>query len=125
MHVDDTIVDSQLFLFKLTRNYSNELLGLSLSGNNSSSNATGSKSASVFVCGIGDNSPAKRHGLVRLGDQILEINGQSLCGRAHLNVTPIVHNIRELNVYIVVLRGCPEATAATTTTTTENDTQIG
>jgi C-terminal processing protease CtpA/Prc len=90
--------NSQLYIFKLMRTNPSESLGLSLSGN------VNLNKTSVFVCGIYANSIAHRHGLIRVGDQILEINGHSLYGRAHSNVTPLIRNIKDLDVYIVVLR---------------------
>ena len=90
--------NTQLYIFKLVRTNPSESLGLSLSGN------VNLNKTSVFVCGIYANSIAHRHGLIRVGDQILEINGHSLYGRAHSNVTPLIRNIKDLDVYIVVLR---------------------
>jgi multiple PDZ domain protein len=89
---------NHLYIFKLRRNEPTESLGLSLSGN------VNLNKTSVFVCGIYDNSIAHKHGLIQVGDQILEINGQSLYGRAHSNVTPLIKNIKDLDVYLVVLR---------------------
>jgi hypothetical protein len=88
----------RLYIFKLTRSFLGESLGLSLSGN------VNLNKTSVFVCGIYANSIAHRHGLIKIGDQILEINGQSIYGRAHSNVTPLIKNIKELDVFLVVLR---------------------
>jgi hypothetical protein len=89
---------NELHIFKLERSKPNESLGLSLSGN------VNLAKTSVFVCGIYDNSIAQRHGLIKVGDQILEINGHSLYGRAHSNVTPLIKNIKDLDVYLVILR---------------------
>lgn len=88
----------ELYIFKLTRSFLGESLGLSLSGN------VNLNKTSVFVCGIYANSIAHRHGLIKVGDQILEINGQSIYGRAHSNVTPLIKNVKELDVFMVVLR---------------------
>jgi C-terminal processing protease CtpA/Prc len=88
----------ELCIFKLTRSTPGESLGLSLSGN------VNLDKTSVFVCSIYTNSIAQNHGLVRVGDQILEINGQSIYGRAHSNVTPLIKNIKDLEVYLVILR---------------------
>ena len=88
----------RIYIFKLTRSFLGESLGLSLSGN------VNLNKTSVFVCGIYANSIAHRHSLIRVSDQILEINGQSIYGRAHSNVTPLIKNIRELDVFLVVLR---------------------
>ena len=90
--------ECRLCVFKLRRERVDESLGLSLSGN------VNLHKTSVFVCGIYADSIAQRHGRLRVGDQILEINGQGLCGRAHSNVTPLIRNLKELDVYVVVLR---------------------
>lgn len=89
---------NRLFIFKLKRNHASESLGLSLSGN------VNLNKTSVFVCGIYQNSIAHRHGLIKVGDQILEINGQVIYGRAHSNVTPLIRNMKDLDVYLVILR---------------------
>ena len=58
----------------------------------------------MFVCAIYKNSIAHKHGLIKVGDQILEINGQVIYGRAHSNVTPLIRNMKDLDVYLVILR---------------------
>lgn len=93
-----TASPSRLFIFRLRRNHPSESLGLSLSGN------VNLNKTSVFVCAIYKNSIAHRHGLIHVGDQILEINGQVIYGRAHSNVTPMIRNMKDLDVYLVVLR---------------------
>ena len=90
--------DGCILIFKLKRNFINESLGLSLSGN------LNLNKTSVFVCGIYKDSIAYKHGLIKVGDQILEINGQCLYGRAHSNVTPLIRNIKDLDIYIVIMR---------------------
>jgi len=89
---------SRLYIFRLKRSHPNESLGLSLSGN------VNLNKTSVFVCAIYKNSIAHRHGLIKVGDQILEINGQVIYGRAHSNVTPMIRNMKDLDVYLVILR---------------------
>ena len=89
---------SRLFIFRLKRKHPNESLGLSLSGN------VNLNKTSVFVCAIYKNSIAHKHGLIKVGDQILEINGQVIYGRAHSNVTPLIRNMKDLDVYLVILR---------------------
>ncbi|CAF0710871.1 unnamed protein product [Brachionus calyciflorus] len=95
---NDSNQRNKLFIYRLKRNFPNESLGLSLSGN------VNLNKTSVFVCGIYPNSIAHTHGLIQIGDQILEINGQCLYGRAHSNVTPLIKNIKDLDVYLVVFR---------------------
>lgn len=89
---------NELFIFHLKKKFPNESLGLSLSGNvNLNKN-------SVFVCGIYPNSIAHKHGLIKIGDQILEINGHMIYGRAHSNATPLIKSITDLDIYLVILR---------------------
>ena len=88
----------QIFVFKLTREHANESLGLSLSGN------TDLNKTSVFVCDILPDTLAHKHGMFKVGDQLLEINGKSIYGRAHSNVSPIIRSIKDLTVYLVILR---------------------
>ena len=88
----------QIFVFKLTRAHANESLGLSLSGN------TDLNKTSVFVCDILPDTLAHKHGMFKIGDQLLEINGKSIYGRAHSNVSPIIRSIKDLAVYLVILR---------------------
>lgn len=83
---------------QLRRNETNESLGLSLSGNNNLSKSSG------FICDIYPKSLAARHGGFRIGDQILEINDKVIYGRAHSNVTPIVKNLNDLVVNLVIFR---------------------
>lgn len=97
-------IRNRFFIFKLRRVSPNESLGLSLSGN------VNLNKTSVFVCGIYNSSIADKHGLIRTGDQILEINGQSIYGRAHSNVTPLIKNMKDLDVYLVVLRSSDSLT---------------
>jgi C-terminal processing protease CtpA/Prc len=95
---DAKFPNCKIYVFKLRRERADESLGLSLSGN------VNLNKTSVFVCGIYANSIAHRHGLLRVGDQILEINGHCLYGRAHSNVTPLIRNIKDLDVFLVILR---------------------
>ena len=90
--------NNKILIFKLERKKSNMSLGLSLSGN---MNVT---KTSVFVCGIYENSIAAKQKGVQTGDQILEINGNVLYGKAHSNVTPLIKNIKDLDIYLVILR---------------------
>lgn len=96
--VSVNFANCKIYVFKLRRERADESLGLSLSGN------VNLNKTSVFVCGIYANSIAQKHGLIRVGDQILEINGHCLYGRAHSNVTPLIRNIKDLDVYLVILR---------------------
>lgn len=89
---------SELFLFKLLRSNSNESLGLGLSG------SIDTAKTSVFVCAIYKDSIAEKHGLIKVGDEILEINGNCVLGKAHSNVTPLIKTIKDLEMSILILR---------------------
>jgi len=92
-------LEGDLKLVKIVRESTCQSLGLNLSGN------MNLDKASVFICAIYPNSLAdKLIGGLKLGDQIIEINGNVLYGKAHSNVTPLIRGIRELDVYLVVLR---------------------
>lgn len=87
----------ELLIFHLEKTVSNESLGLSLSGN------VNLNKTSVFVCDICENSIAQKSG-IKIGDQILEINGQVIYGKAHSNVTPLIKNMRDIEIFLVVYR---------------------
>ncbi|XP_039211167.1 multiple PDZ domain protein isoform X3 [Crotalus tigris] len=59
-------------------------LGLSLAGNKDRSKM------SVFVVGIDPNGAAGKDGRLQIGDELLEINGQVLYGKAHQNASSII-----------------------------------
>ncbi|KAG7458875.1 hypothetical protein MATL_G00225250 [Megalops atlanticus] len=61
-----------------------EGLGLDLAGNRDRSRM------SVFVAGIDPGGAAGRDGRIRVGDELLEINGQILYGRSHQNASCII-----------------------------------
>jgi len=90
--------NNKLYIFRIKRANLTESLGLGLTGN-SDPNKT-----SVFVCNIYKDSVAEQHGLFKVGDQILEINGHCVYGRSHSNVTPLIRSIKELEIYFIVLR---------------------
>ncbi len=96
--LEDSADDKEILIVRLERSSKNESLGLSLSGNNDLNKT------SVFVCDIYPGSPAFKSGQFKLGDQLLEINGKVIYGRAHSNVTPIVRSINDLVVYMIILR---------------------
>ncbi|CAL8270300.1 unnamed protein product [Arctogadus glacialis] len=59
-------------------------LGLSLAG------ARDRSRLSIYVVGLTPGGPAARHGALRVGDQLLEINSQVLYGRSHQNASAII-----------------------------------
>ncbi|KAA0199797.1 Multiple PDZ domain protein [Fasciolopsis buskii] len=62
-------------------------LGLCLAGNRDLNQM------SVFVCGIRPGSLVDRDGRIELGDQLLEVNDQTLYGLSHLNAAPVIRSV--------------------------------
>ncbi|XP_071117082.1 multiple PDZ domain protein-like isoform X2 [Haliotis cracherodii] len=73
-------------------------LGLSLAGNKDRN------LMSAFVAGIQPESTAAKDGRITVGDELLEVNGQVLHGRSHLNASAIIKGIKTSAVKIVLLR---------------------
>ncbi|KAL1282459.1 hypothetical protein QQF64_001262, partial [Cirrhinus molitorella] len=78
----------ELHMFDLDCGSHSSGLGLCLSGN--SDGARGRMS--VYVSEIKPDGAAGADGRVRVGDELLEINGQVLYGRSHQNATAIINN---------------------------------
>ncbi|XP_070196024.1 multiple PDZ domain protein-like isoform X6 [Littorina saxatilis] len=73
-------------------------IGLSLAGNKDRS------IMSVFVAGVQPDSPAARDGRIYVADELMEINGNVLYGRSHLNASAVVKGITAPDVKIVINR---------------------
>lgn len=73
-------------------------LGLSLVGTH------GNSTMSVFVVDIEPSSLAGLDGGIHVGDEILEVNGQVLHGRSHLNASVIIKGIASTRLKILLLR---------------------
>ncbi|XP_076440224.1 multiple PDZ domain protein-like isoform X11 [Babylonia areolata] len=73
-------------------------IGLCLAGNKDRS------VMSVFVAGIQPDSPAARDGRIRVGDELLEINGSVLHGRSHLNASALVKSVTSSDVKLIINR---------------------
>ncbi|XP_060069918.1 multiple PDZ domain protein-like, partial [Ylistrum balloti] len=73
-------------------------LGISLAGNKDRN------TMSVFVAGIQPESVAWRDGRIHVGDELLEVNGQVLYGRSHLNASAIIKGLTAAVVKIVLVR---------------------
>ncbi|XP_050519840.1 multiple PDZ domain protein-like [Daktulosphaira vitifoliae] len=73
-------------------------LGMSLAGHKDRTKMA------VMVCGLNPNGPAAKSGCLRVGDEILEVNGIVLHGRCHLNASAIIKGIPGPIYKIVVLR---------------------
>ncbi|XP_062333566.1 multiple PDZ domain protein [Osmerus eperlanus] len=74
-------------------------LGLHLTGNQDSSRAR----MSVYVAGLDPQGAAGADGRLRVGDEILEINGQILYGRSYQNASSII-NSAPCKVKIIFIR---------------------
>ncbi|KAF7655088.1 hypothetical protein LDENG_00060940, partial [Lucifuga dentata] len=74
-------------------------LGVSLTGNKDGSRAR----MSVYVADIDPQGPAGVDGRIRVGDELLEINGQILYGRSHQNASTIINNAPS-KVKIILVR---------------------
>jgi len=73
-------------------------LGLSLVGNRDLGQM------SVFIAGIHPESPVANDGRIRVGDELLEINGLVLYGRCHLNASAMIKGIETSSIKIIILR---------------------
>ncbi|RWS31496.1 multiple PDZ domain protein-like protein, partial [Leptotrombidium deliense] len=73
-------------------------LGLSLAGNRDRTKM------SVFVCGLHPNGSAAKDGTVKVGDEILEVNGIVLYGRCHLNASATIKSLLGPVYKIIILR---------------------
>ncbi|XP_063596467.1 multiple PDZ domain protein-like isoform X3 [Penaeus indicus] len=73
-------------------------LGISLAGNKDRT------LMSAFICGLNPNGNAFKDGRLRVGDEILEVNGNVIYGRCHLNASSIFKSIPGPTVKVIVLR---------------------
>ncbi|XP_074644065.1 multiple PDZ domain protein-like isoform X4 [Tubulanus polymorphus] len=89
-------LNGSLHLIELERGQNG--LGLSLAGNKDLN------MMSIFIVGIVPNSPVGRDGRIQVGDELLEINGQVLYGRSHLNASAIIKGVTLPTVKIILLR---------------------
>ncbi|XP_058624335.1 multiple PDZ domain protein [Onychostoma macrolepis] len=78
----------ELHMFDLDCGSHSSGLGLCLSGNRDGARGR----MSVHVSEIKPDGAAAADGRVRVGDELLEINGQVLYGRSHQNATAIINN---------------------------------
>ncbi|XP_067297805.1 multiple PDZ domain protein [Pseudorasbora parva] len=79
----------ELHMFDLDCGSYSSGLGLCLSGNKDGARGR----MSVYVSEIKPDGAAAADGRLRVGDELLEINGQVLYGRSHLNATAIINNV--------------------------------
>ncbi|XP_003748014.1 multiple PDZ domain protein [Galendromus occidentalis] len=73
-------------------------LGLSIAGNKNRNKM------SVFICGIHPNGVASQEGTLKVGDEILEVNGSVIFGRSHLNASAIIKSFTGPIYKISILR---------------------
>lgn len=73
-------------------------LGLSLAGHKDRS------VMAVFICGLNPSGIAFKDGRLQVGDELVEVNGNVLHGRCHLNASAIIKSIGGAHVTIIVLR---------------------
>lgn len=73
-------------------------LGLSLAGHKDRS------VMAVFICGLNPNGIAFKDGRLQVGDELVEVNGNVLHGRCHLNASAIIKSIGGARVTIIALR---------------------
>ncbi|XP_023235335.1 inactivation-no-after-potential D protein-like isoform X2 [Centruroides sculpturatus] len=62
-------------------------LGLSLAGNKDRTKM------SVFVCGVHPSGNAAKDGRIKIGDELLEVNGLVMYGRCHLNASAMIKGL--------------------------------
>ncbi|UJR25101.1 hypothetical protein I4U23_006461 [Adineta vaga] len=93
-------LNGDLFYIDIKRTLAeiNEPLGLSLIGHRDSTKLA------VFVCDIQPDSLLDRDSRIHPGDQLLEVNGEILLGKAHSTVTPIIKSIKADTLNFVLLR---------------------
>ncbi|KAK3933303.1 Multiple PDZ domain protein [Frankliniella fusca] len=76
----------------------NSGLGLSLAGHKDRARMA------VLVCGLNPNGAAYKNGDIKVGDEILEVNGVVLQGRCHLNASAIIKGLPGPVFKVVLLR---------------------
>ncbi|XP_061191832.1 multiple PDZ domain protein-like isoform X3 [Saccostrea echinata] len=89
-------LNGELHLVDLNRG--NGSLGINLAGNKDRN------TMSVFVAGVQPESVAGKDGRIQVGDELLEVNGQVLYGRSHLNASAIIKSISTNIIKFVLLR---------------------
>uniref|UniRef100_A0A673AHJ8 PDZ domain-containing protein n=1 Tax=Sphaeramia orbicularis TaxID=375764 RepID=A0A673AHJ8_9TELE len=81
-------LSGKLHMIELEKDPEAQGLGIRLRGNKDGSRAR----MSVYVEHIDPRGPAGLDGRIRVGDELLEINGQILYGRSHQNASTIINN---------------------------------
>ncbi|XP_059351860.1 multiple PDZ domain protein-like isoform X2 [Daphnia carinata] len=73
-------------------------LGLSLAGHKDRA------VMAVFICGLNPSGIAYKDGRLQVGDELVEVNGNVIHGRCHLNASAIIKSIGGARVTIIALR---------------------
>ncbi|XP_057699302.1 multiple PDZ domain protein [Corythoichthys intestinalis] len=92
-------LSGKLHMIELEKRTAEHGLGIRLAGNKDGSRAR----MSVYVAAIDPQGPAGLDGRIRVGDELLEINGQILYGRSHQNASTIIDNAPS-KVKIILIR---------------------
>ncbi|XP_030003046.1 multiple PDZ domain protein isoform X2 [Sphaeramia orbicularis] len=92
-------LSGKLHMIELEKDPEAQGLGIRLRGNKDGSRAR----MSVYVEHIDPRGPAGLDGRIRVGDELLEINGQILYGRSHQNASTIINNAPS-KVKIILIR---------------------
>ncbi|XP_074486314.1 multiple PDZ domain protein isoform X2 [Sebastes fasciatus] len=108
-------LSGKLHMIELEKDPAAHGLGIGLSGNKDGSRAR----MSVHVADIDPQGPAGLDGRIRIGDELLEINGQILYGRSHQNASTIINNAPS-KVKIILIRNKAGQTAQGSTTESED-----
>ncbi|CAD6219268.1 GSCOCG00004887001-RA-CDS [Cotesia congregata] len=72
--------------------------GIALAGH------TDRKKMSTFICGLNPKGAAYKTGLFKVGDEIIEVNGQVLKGRCHLNSVVVIRKLLDTTLTMVLYR---------------------
>ncbi|XP_014298362.1 inactivation-no-after-potential D protein [Microplitis demolitor] len=62
------------------------------------------KKMSTFICGLNPKGAAIKTGQFQVGDEIIEVNGQVLKGRCHLNAVVVIRKLLDTTLTIVLYR---------------------
>jgi len=73
-------------------------LGISLAGHKDRS------MMAAYICGINPNGLAAKEGRLNVGDELIEISGNVLHGRCHLNASAVIKGVEGKRVAIIVAR---------------------
>ncbi|XP_049577813.1 multiple PDZ domain protein isoform X2 [Syngnathus scovelli] len=101
-------LSGKLHMIELEKHTAEHGLGIRLAGNKDGSRAR----MSVYVADVDPRGPAGLDGRIRVGDELLEINGQILYGRSHQNASTIIDNAPS-KVKIILIRNKSENSCST------------